>query len=38
MKNPILQPVKQFEFLELQINTDKMTLSLSEEKLTPIIQ
>ena len=34
----ILQPVKQLEFLGLQINTREMTLSLSEEKLTHIIQ
>ena len=38
LKKSILQPVKQLEFLRLQINTEEMTLSLSEEKLTIIIQ
>ena len=38
LKKSILQPVKQLEFLGLQINTEEMTLSLSEEKLTHIIQ
>ena len=38
LKKPILHLVKQLEFLGLQINTEKMTLSLSEEKLTHIIQ
>ena len=38
LKKSILQPVKQFEFLGLQINTEEMTLCLSEEKLTHIIQ
>ena len=33
----MLHPVKQLEFLGLQINTKEMTLSLSEEKLTHII-
>ena len=34
----ILQPAKQLEFLGLQINTEVMTLSLSGEKLTHIIE
>ena len=34
----ILHPVKQLEFLGLQINTEETTLSLSEEKMTHIIQ
>ena len=34
----ILHPVKQLEFLGLQINTEEMTLSLSEEKLTHMTQ
>ena len=38
LKKTILQPVKQLEFLRLQINTEEMTLSLLEEKLTHIIQ
>ena len=38
LKKLILQPAKQLEFLVLQMNTEKMTVSLSEEKLTHIIQ
>ena len=34
----ILHSVKQLEFLGLQINTEETTLSLSEEKMTHIIQ
>ena len=37
-ENSILQSVKELEFLGLQINTEEMTLSLSEGKLTHIIQ
>ena len=38
MRKSILQPVKQTEILRLQINTEEMTLSLSEENLNNIIQ
>ena len=38
LKKSILQPVKQLEFLGLQINTKEMTLSLSEEKMVHNIQ
>ena len=38
MRKSILQPVKQTEILKLQINTEEMTLSLSEENLNNIIQ
>ena len=37
LKKTILQPVKQLGFLQLQINTEEITLSLLEEKLTHII-
>ena len=37
LKKSILQPVKKLEFLGLQINTEEMTLSLSEEKLTLLL-
>ena len=37
LKKTILQPVKQLGILQLQINTEKITLSLLEEKLTHII-
>ena len=39
MKKSILQPVKQTEFLELQIkNTNEMTLSHLEEILNPKVK
>ena len=38
LKKSILHPGKQLEFLGLQINTEETTLSLSEEKMTHIIQ
>ena len=38
LKMSIFHPVKQLEFLGLQINTEDMALSPSEEKLTHIIQ
>ena len=38
LKNSILHPVIQLEFLGLQINTEEITVFLSEEKLTQIIQ
>ena len=38
LKKSILHPVKQLKFLGLQVNTQEMTLSLSEEKLTHIIR
>ena len=38
VRKSILQPVKQTEILRLQINTEEMTLSLSEENLNNIIQ
>ena len=38
MRKSVLQPVKQTEILRLQINTEEMTLSLSEENLNNIIQ
>ena len=33
LKKSVLHPVKQIEFLGLVIDTDKMTLTLSEKKL-----
>ena len=33
LKKSVLHPVKQIEFLDLVINTDKMTYALSKEKL-----
>ena len=38
LKKSILHPMKQLEFLGLQINTEEKTLPLSDEKLTHIIQ
>ena len=38
LKKSILHPVIQLEFLGLQINTEEITVFLSEEKLTQIIQ
>ena len=38
LKKSILQPVKQLEFLGIQINTEEMTLSVSEEKMVHNIQ
>ena len=38
LKMSIFHPVKQLEFLRLQINTEEMALSPTEEKLTHIIQ
>ena len=37
LKKSVLQPVKKLEFLGLQIDTEEMTLSLSEEKLTLLL-
>ena len=38
LKMSIFHPVKQLEFLGLQVNTEEMALSPPEEKLTHIIQ
>ena len=38
LQKSILHPVKQLGFLGLQKSTEEMTLSLSKEKLTHIIQ
>ena len=38
LKKSVLQSAKQLEFLVLQINTEELTMSLSEGKLTHTIE